>query len=88
VKTYGGHAGKVEEFRREPPDLSLPCCAEGICDQHLGEYMASRGYYYESGRRYHAARERARARLNYMREHKLTSLAGVFLEGLRTDQPG
>ena len=72
MRTYDGHAGKVEEFRREPVNLNLPCCEDGVCDQHLSEYMASLGYYYESGRRYHQARERARERLNYMREHQLS----------------
>ena len=62
MRTYDGH-GNETVFKREQPER-LPCCEDGICEQHIDEHMRSRGFYYGGGRKYRLARERATERLN------------------------
>lgn len=65
MRTYDGH-GNETVFKRGQVS-GLPCCKEsssGVCEQHIDEYMRSRGYWYEGGRKYRLARERAAERLN------------------------
>lgn len=50
-------------FKRERPE-NLPCCQDGPCEQHITEELLKRGVFYESGRKYRQARERATERLN------------------------
>ena len=75
MRIYDGHAGKVEEFRREPPDLNFPCCENGICNQHLDEYLARKGIFRRNGWEYHTIKDRVKARLDYAREHGITLLS-------------
>jgi hypothetical protein len=60
VRIIDSHGETV--FKKEQAE-NLPCCQDGPCEQHITEELLKRGVFYEGGRKYRLARERAAVRL-------------------------